>query len=285
MPFQNPVKNKNGSKHLLPGFGLTLGLSFSYFCLIVLVPLAALLIRSAAVPLNDLGTILSSVRFWKSLQVTFLCSLAAAVLNLLFGSILAWVLVRYRFWGRSFLNSLIDIPFALPTAIAGVSLASLYMENGPIGQLLVPLGIDIAFTRAGIVTALVFVGLPFVVRTVQPALENLDRESEEAAFTLGANAFQRFYRVILPALTPALVAGFMMAFARGIGEYGSVIFIAGNIPMVTEITPLLIVIQLEEFNYEGASVIAVVLLIFSFILLLGTNLAHSHLRKKEAAHA
>ncbi len=267
---------------ILPGFGLTLGYTIFYLTAIILIPLVGLVWRSASLGWEEFFAIATDERTLLALKVSFGSALAAAAVNAVFGVIVAWVLVRYDFPGRRLLDAVVDLPFALPTAVAGISLAALYAPNGWIGALLAPLGIKIAFTPFGIVVALVFVGLPFVVRTVQPVMEELDREVEEASATLGASRFQTLRMVVLPALTPAILTGFALAFARGVGEYGSVIFIAGNIPYVSEIAPLLIVIRLEEFNYAGATAIACVMLVISFAMLLFINLLQMWSRRRYA---
>lgn len=267
---------------ILPGFGLTLGYTIFYLTVIILIPLVGLVWRSASLGWAEFFAIATDERTLLALKVSFGSALAAAAVNAVFGVIVAWVLVRYDFPGRRLLDAVVDLPFALPTAVAGISLAALYAPNGWIGALLAPLGIKIAFTPVGIVVALVFVGLPFVVRTVQPVMEELDREVEEASATLGATRFQTLRMVILPALTPAILTGFALAFARGVGEYGSVIFIAGNIPYVSEIAPLLIVIRLEEFNYAGATAIACIMLVISFAMLLFINLLQMWSRRRYA---
>ncbi|WP_416798973.1 sulfate ABC transporter permease subunit CysT [Ciceribacter azotifigens] len=265
---------------ILPGFGLTLGYTIFYLTAIILIPLAALVWRSASLGWDEFVAIALDERTLQALKVSFGCSLIAASINAVFGVVTAWVLVRYEFPGRRLLDAIIDLPFALPTAVAGISLAALYAPKGWIGSLFAPLGIKIAFTPLGIVVALVFVGLPFVVRTVQPVMQEIDREVEEVAATLGANRFQTVSRVILPGLVPAILTGFALAFARAVGEYGSVIFIAGNIPYVSEIAPLLIVIRLEEFNYAGATSIACIMLIISFVMLLLINLLQMWSRRR-----
>ena len=260
------------SYSVLPGFGPTLGFSLLYLGLMVLLPISALVLYSI--------THLSAAEFWQvvseprvvaSFKLSFLASLAAALINSLFGLILAWILVRYEFPGRRLIDTLIDLPFAMPTAVSGIALCAIFANNGWIGKLLAPWGIELAYNPIGIVIALTFIGLPFVVRTLQPVLKESERELEEAAASLGANRLQTFVRVIWPGLVPALLTGFALAFARAIGEYGSVIFIAGNLPMVSEIAPLMIMSHLEEYDYAGASAIAVVMLAFSFALLLLIN--------------
>ncbi|MFC7065601.1 sulfate ABC transporter permease subunit CysT [Brucella rhizosphaerae] len=265
---------------VIPGFGLTLGFSVTYLTLLILIPLAALVLRSTDVGLSGFWRIITDERTIKALETSFGTAFVAALVNVVFGVILAWVLVRYRFPGRRFIDAIVDIPFALPTAVAGIALASIYAPNGWIGSLLAPFNIRIAFSRAGIVVALIFIGLPFVVRTVQPIMEEISREVEEAAATLGASRFQTIWRVLLPSLQPAILTGFALAFARGVGEYGSVIFIAGNTPYVSEIAPLLIVIRLEEYDYAGATALAAVMLALSFAMLLFINLIQSWTRRK-----
>ncbi len=257
---------------VIPGFGITLGLTLTWLSLIVLIPLASLFLKSATLGWDQFFGVLLSPRVVASLKISFGIALIAAALNAVFGTIVAWVLVRYDFPFKRIADAIVDIPFALPTAVAGVALSALYAENGWIGSLLAPLGIKVAFTPLGILVALTFIGLPFVVRTIQPVLEDLEKETEEAASTLGATRLQTFRRVILPAIFPALATGFALAFARAVGEYGSVIFIAGNLPMVSEIAPLLIVIKLSEFAYAEATAIAVAMLVLSFLLLMLINL-------------
>lgn len=257
---------------VLPGFGLSLGFTLAYLSLIVLIPLSAVFIRSLGIGWDGLWEILSSERILKSLQLSFSAAIIAAVTNVIFGLLLAWCLVRYTFPGKRIVDALVDLPFALPTAVAGIALTSLYAPTGWIGQYLEPLGIKIAYTPVGITLALIFIGIPFVVRTVQPVLSDLETELEEAAAALGANRFQIVTKVIFPILLPALITGFALAFARGVGEYGSVIFIAGNLPFKTEIAPLMIISRLEEYDYAGATTIAVVMLLISFLLLFFVNL-------------
>jgi sulfate transport system permease protein len=258
--------------HVLPGFGLTLGYTLSYLGVIVLLPIAGLFLRLLDLSWADFWRLATTERALAAYRLTFGASLVAALLNAAFGTLVAWVLVRYDFPGRRLLDALVDFPFALPTAVAGLTLSSLFAANGWLGQWLVPLGIRGAFTPLGVVIALTFIGLPFVVRTLQPVLQNFEREVEEAAATLGASRRRTFLTVIAPTLLPAVLTGFALAFARAIGEYGSVIFIAGNQPFESEIAPLLIVIRLEEFDYAGAIAIAVVLLVISFALLAVINL-------------
>jgi sulfate transport system permease protein len=256
----------------LPGFGLAFGYTILYLSLIVLIPLSATFFKSASLGWDAFWVTITAPRVLASLRLSFGASLVAALINGVFGLLVAWVLVRYRFFGRRVCDALVDLPFALPTAVAGIALTAVYAGNGWLGQYLEPLGIKVAFTPLGVIVALTFIGLPFVVRTVQPVLEDLEPELEEAAATLGANRLQTFQRVILPAVWPALLTGFTLAFARAVGEYGSVIFIAGNMPMVSEITPLLIIIKLEQYDYAGATSVAVVMLVLSFALLLLINL-------------
>ena len=256
---------------VLPGFKLTLGYTLLYLSLIVLIPLAATFWKTSALTWDQFWHTVTAPRVLASYRLSFGASFLAALINLVFGLLVAWVLVRYQFWGKRFVDALVDLPFALPTAVAGIALTAVYAPNGWIGQWFAPLGIKIAYTRLGILIALTFIGLPFIVRTVQPVLEDLDPEFEESAASLGANRWQVFWLVTLPMLRPALLTGFTLAFARALGEYGSVVFIAGNMPMKTEITPLLIITKLEEFDYPGATAIAVVMLVVSFVLLLTIN--------------
>jgi sulfate/thiosulfate transport system permease protein len=265
---------------VIPGFGITLGFTLAYFSLIVLIPLLALAWRSTGLGWNGFVSAALDQRVLQALRVSFVTALIAAAINLVFGTLIAWALVRYRFPGRRLIDAVVDLPFALPTAVAGISLTAIYAPNGLIGQLFAPFGVRIAYTPIGIVIALTFIGLPFVVRTLQPVLEDLQREVEEAAATLGATRVQTLSRVILPGLMPAILTGFALAFARGVGEYGSVIFIAGNIPYVSEIAPLLIVVRLEEFNYVGATVIAAVMLLISFAFLFLLNLIQAWSRRR-----
>jgi len=256
---------------VLPGFGLTFGFTLFYLALVVLVPLSTLFFRSAGLGIEGLWAAVTSPRVVASYKLTLGASLAGAAINALFGLVVAWVLVRYRFPGQRLVDALVDLPFALPTAVAGIALTTLYAENGWLGRPLAAAGIKVAFTPLGVTVALTFIGLPFVVRTLQPVLESLDPEVEEAAASLGASRAQTFLRVILPALLPAWITGFALAFARALGEYGSVVFIAGNMPMKTEITPLIIITKLEQYDYAGAAAIAVVTLVASFVILLSIN--------------
>jgi sulfate transport system permease protein len=268
---------------VLPGFNLALGFTLLYLSLIVLIPLSAAFIRTTALTLPEFWNAVTTPRVIASYRLTFGASFAAALVNAVFGLLVAWVLVRYRFPGKKFVDALVDLPFALPTAVAGIALTALYAGNGWIGQYFEVIGIKIAFTPLGVFVALTFIGLPFVVRTVQPVLEDLESELEEAAATLGANRLQTFGRVIFPTLFPALLTGFALAFARAIGEYGSVIFIAGNMPMVSEITPLLIITKLEQYDYAGATALAVVMLVISFVMLLIINLLQWWSRRSASA--
>jgi sulfate/thiosulfate transport system permease protein len=264
----------------LPGFRLSFGITMTMLSIIVLVPIGALVLRGAGIGPAGLWTAINTERTWAALRLSFGVSLLAAIFNLGFGLALAWVLTRYRFPLRRLVDAAVDLPFALPTAVAGIALTTLYAPNGAFGRLLEPLGIKVAYTPVGIWVALVFISLPFVVRTVQPVIEEIEHEVEEASATLGASRARTFVRVILPMLTPALLTGFALALARAVGEYGSVIFIAGNLPLVTEIAPLLIVIRLEEFNYDGAVAIALAMLCISFAMLLAINLIQVWSRRR-----
>jgi sulfate transport system permease protein len=266
---------------VLPGFDLALGLTVFYLCLIVLIPLSATFLRTTELTWPAFIDVVTSPRVVASYKLTFGSSLLAALVNAVFGLLVAWVLVRYDFFGRRIIDALVDLPFALPTAVAGITLTGLYAGNGWIGKHLEPLGIKVAFAPAGVFVAMTFIGLPFVVRTVQPVLEDLSRELEEASATLGASRLQTFTKVILPIVSPALLTGFALAFARALGEYGSIIFIAGNMPMVSEITPLLIITKLEQYDYAGATAIAVVMLVMSFVLLLAINALQAWTRKRQ----
>ncbi|QXL84413.1 sulfate ABC transporter permease subunit CysT [Comamonas sp. NLF-1-9] len=268
------------ARHVLPGRNLTLGFTLAYLGLIVLLPLSAAFLKTATLHWDDFWRIVTSPRVLASLRLSFGGALLAAIVNAVFGGIVAWVLVRYRFAGRRLIDALVDLPFALPTAVAGIALTALYAPNGWLGRLLAPLGVQVAFKPLGVIVALVFIGLPFVVRTVQPVLEDMAADYEEAASSLGASRAQVFLRVILPTIMPALLTGFALAFARASGEYGSVIFIAGNMPMVSEIAPLLIVTRLEQYDYAGATAIAVVMLLISFTLLLAINLLQAWSRRR-----
>ena len=277
------VNRAAGSRRVLPGFHITLGFSIFYLCLIVLIPLSALVFKTFTLSWEQFWVAVTSPRVMASYRLTFGASLIAALVNAVFGLLVAWVLVRYKFPGKRIVDALVDLPFALPTAVAGISLTALLAGNGWIGQLLEPHGIKLAFTPAGIVIALIFIGLPFVVRTVQPVLEDAEKELEEAATSLGATRLQTFTKVIFPSIAPALFTGFAMAFARAIGEYGSVIFIAGNMPMISEITPLIIIGKLEQYDFAGATAVALVMLVISFILLLVINGLQAWQRRRAGA--
>lgn len=259
------------TNNILPGFNLSLGYTLLYLSLIVLIPLSAAFIKTTELSLHEFWAVVSAPRVVASYRLTFGASLIAALINAVFGLATAWVLVRYTFPGKKIIDALVDLPFALPTAVAGIALTAVYSSNGWLGGFLESHGIKVAFTPIGIVVALTFIGLPFVVRTVQPVLQDLEAETEEAAASLGANRWQTFVKIILPAIWPALLTGFALAFARAIGEYGSVIFIAGNVPMVSEITPLIIITKLEQYEYASATAIAVVMLVISFLLLFAIN--------------
>jgi sulfate/thiosulfate transport system permease protein len=267
------------SRSILPGFGLSLGFTVAYLGLIVLVPLSAAFLRTAGMSWHDFVAAVASPRVIAAYKLSFGASLAAGFVNMVFGLIVAWVLVRYTFPGKRIIDALVDLPFALPTAVAGIALTTLYAPNGWVGHWLAPLGIRVAFTWTGVFVALTFIGLPFVVRTVQPVLQELEPEIEEAASTLGATRRQTVTRIILPELMPSLLTGFALAFARALGEYGSVVFISGNMPMKTEIVPLLIITKLEQYDYRGATAIAVVMLVSSFVLLLLINLLQKWSRR------
>jgi sulfate transport system permease protein len=275
--------SKPGRRHVLPGFGLTMGFTLFYLSVIVLIPLMALIIRPVELGWDGFWQAISKPRVVAALRLSFGGAAIAAFVNLFVGLVVAWVLVRYRFPGRRVLDALVDLPFALPTAVAGIALTALYAPNGLLGAPLAQFGIKVGFTPLGVIVALIFIGLPFVVRTVQPVLQDLDLELEEAASTLGATRWQTIAHVILPTIVPALLTGFALAFARAVGEYGSVIFIAGNIPLVSEIAPLLIVIKLEEFDYAGAAAIGVVMLIASFVFLLAINGLQAWSHKRSGA--
>jgi sulfate transport system permease protein len=268
------------NRSVIPGFGITLGVTVTALSLLILIPLAALVLKAAGVGPSEFWRIATNPRTVAALRLSFGAAFIAAAINSVFGLLVAWVLVRYRFPGRRILDAAVDLPIALPTAVAGISLAVIYSPNGWIGSLLAPLDIKVAYTPLAVVLALVFVGLPFVVRTVQPVLEESEKETEEASALLGASRLRTVFKVLLPAVSPALLTGFALAFARGVGEYGSVIFVAGNLPFVSEIAPLLIVIKLEEFDYSGAAVIATVMLFVSFGLLFLINTLQSRRRRK-----
>jgi sulfate/thiosulfate transport system permease protein len=264
------MKNRP-NKNTLPGFNLSLGYAILYLSLIVIIPLSATFLKAFTLNWADFWQAVASPRVVASYKLTFGVSFIGALINVVFGLLTAWVLTRYHFFGKKFVDAFVDFPFALPTAVAGIALSAIYSTHGWIGSRLEPLGIHVAYTPLGVVVALTFIGLPFVVRTVQPVLEDLSAEVEEAAASLGANRWQVFYKIILPAIWPALITGFALAFARAIGEYGSVIFIAGNMPMVSEITPLIIITKLEQYDYAGATAVAAVMLVISFILLFAIN--------------
>jgi sulfate/thiosulfate transport system permease protein len=274
---------RQSSRSVLPGFGLSLGITCTYLSLMVLLPLATVFTRTADLSWNDFWGTVTNPRVLASYRVTFGASLVAALVNTVFGLLVAWVLVRYRFPGRRLVDAIVDLPFALPTAVAGISLTTLYASNGWVGRYLEPLGIKVAYTWVGITVALIFIGLPFVVRTVQPVLDDLEVDVEEAAASLGARRWQTFTRVVLPTVAPALLTGFALAFARAIGEYGSVVFISGNMPMKTEIVPLLIITKLEQYDYAGATAVALVMLVASFLLLLAINLLQWAARRRAEA--
>jgi sulfate transport system permease protein len=277
---QSPSPARKSPGRVIPGFGISLGFTIFYLALIVLIPLSAVFLKTFTMTWEAFWAAVTSERVMASYRLSFGASLIAAFINVIFGGIVAWVLVRYTFPGKRIIDALVDLPFALPTAVAGITLTALYSHNGLIGEQLAKVGIKAAFTPLGVLIALTFIGLPFVVRTVQPVLEEAERELEEAAASLGASPLQTFWRVVLPTVTPALLTGFALAFARATGEYGSVIFIAGNLPMVSEITPLFIITKLEQYDYAGATAIAVVMLVISFILLLTINLLQAWTRKR-----
>lgn len=280
MRHKGTVLGRLKKRSVLPGFGLTLGFALLYFSLLVLIPLSALFFKTATLSWGRFWETVTDARSLASYRLSFGAALVAALANGVFGFIVAWTLVRYRFPGKRLVDALVDLPFALPTAVAGLALTSIYAPSGWIGSLLIPLGIKVAFAPLGIVVALTFIGLPFVVRTLQPVLEDLDPEIEEAAASLGAGRWRTLTAVVLPELWPALLTGVALAFARALGEYGSVVFISGNMPMKTEITPLLIIIKLEQFDYAGATAIAVVMLAASFVLLLGINILQWRLARR-----
>jgi sulfate/thiosulfate transport system permease protein len=274
---------RHASRSVLPGFGVSLGITCTYLSLMVLLPLATVFTRTADLSWPQFWGTVTNPRVLASYRVTFGASFLAAVVNTVFGLLVAWVLVRYRFPGRRLVDAMVDLPFALPTAVAGISLTTLYASNGWVGHYLEPLGLKVSYTWVGITVALIFIGLPFVVRTVQPVLDDLEVEVEEAAASLGAQRWQTFLRVVLPTVAPALLTGFALAFARAIGEYGSVVFISGNMPMKTEIVPLLIITKLEQYDYAGATAVALVMLVASFLLLLTINLLQWAARRRAGA--
>jgi sulfate transport system permease protein len=274
---------RTSSRSVLPGFGLSFGITCAYLSLMVLLPLATVFTQTATLSWPEFWNTVTTPRVLASYRVTFGASLVAALINTVFGLLVAWVLVRYRFPGRRIVDAMVDLPFALPTAVAGIALTTLYASNGWVGRLLEPLGIKVSYTWIGITIALIFIGLPFVVRTVQPVLDDLAVEVEEAAASLGADRWQTFTRVIFPTVAPALLTGFALAFARAIGEYGSVVFISGNMPMKTEIVPLLIITKLEQYDYSGATAVALVMLVSSFVLLLTINVLQWAARRRAVA--
>ena len=273
---------RHKSRSVLPGFGLSLGITCTYLSLMVLLPLATVFTKTTDLSWAEFWGTVTNPRVVASYRVTFGASFVAALVNTVFGLLVAWVLVRYRFPGRQLVDAMVDLPFALPTAVAGIALTTLYAGNGWVGSYLEPLGIKVSYTWLGITVALIFIGLPFVVRTVQPVLDDLEVEVEEAAASLGARRWQTFVRVILPTVAPALLTGFALAFARAMGEYGSVVFIAGNMPMKTEIVPLLIITKLEQYDYAGATAVALVMLVVSFMLLLAINVLQWAARRRAA---
>ena len=281
-PSFRTMSSARSSRSILPGFGLSLGFTLAYLGLIVLVPLSAAFLKTAGMGLHEFAAVVASPRVVAAYKLSFGASLAAGFVNMVFGLVVAWVLVRYPFPGRKLVDALVDLPFALPTAVAGIALTSLYSSNGWVGRWLAPLGIRVAFTWTGVFVALTFIGLPFVVRTVQPVLQELEPDIEEASSTLGANRLQTIVRILIPQLMPSLLTGFALAFARALGEYGSVVFISGNMPMRTEIVPLLIITKLEQYDYRGATAIAVVMLVSSFVLLLLINLLQKWSRRYQA---
>lgn len=271
-----------GSKprNVLPGFGLSLGFTLFYLSIIVLIPLAAVFFKTAELSWSEFWSTVTNARVLASYRISFTTAFLAGLVNAVFGLLIAWVLVRYRFPGKKLIDSLVDLPFALPTAVAGIALTAIYAPNGWIGSILEPLGVKVAYSPIGITIALIFIGLPFVVRTVQPVLQDMEKETEEAAVMLGAYRLRTFWKVVLPELMPALLTGFALAFARGIGEYGSVVFISGNMPLKTEITPLLIMTKLEQYDFAGATAIALVLLVVSFLMLLLINLLQWRMNRR-----
>jgi sulfate transport system permease protein len=274
------VTSRSSANRVIPGFGLSLGFTIFYLALIVLVPLSAIFLKTFTMTWDAFWNAVTSERVMASYRLSFGAALIGAAINVVFGGIVAWVLVRYQFPGKRFVDALVDLPFALPTAVAGITLTALYSSNGWIGKYLEPMGIKVAFTPLGVFVAMVFIGIPFVIRTVQPVLQDLDPEIEEASASLGASRWHTISKVILPSLLPAMLTGFALAFARATGEYGSVVFIAGNMPMVSEITPLFIITKLEQYDYTGATAIAVVMLVVSFMLLLAINLLQAWTRKR-----
>lgn len=275
-----PSHKRKNKKKVIPGFGVSMGITLTLLSIIVLIPLSSIVISTSNIEFSKFMQIITSRDVISAYKVSFFCSFVAALINCVFGVILAWVLVKYDFFGKRFLDGLIELPFALPTAVAGIALTLLYSDKGLIGKLFSHIGIKIAYTKVGIIIAMIFIGIPFVVRTIQPVLRKMDKEYEEAAFILGASKIRTFFRVIFPEILPAMLTGFGLAFARGLGEYGSVIFIAGNIPYKTQILPLLIMNKLEQFNYPAATALALVMLIISFVLLLFINIIQSLITKR-----
>jgi sulfate transport system permease protein len=280
-----PMPRRGRGRAVLPGFGLTLGFTIFYLSLFVLIPLAGIFVKSAGLGWDGFWAVITAPRVRAALELSFGAAFAGAAINAVFGPLVAWVLVRYEFPGKRVLDAIVDLPFALPTAVAGIALAALYAGNGWIGGVLEPLGIKIAYTPFGIVVACAFIGLPFVVRTLQPVLEDAEKELEEAAASLGADRWQTITRVILPTVLPALLTGFALAFARAVGEYGSIIFIAGNLPLVSEVAPLLIIIKLEEFDYAGATAVATAMLVLSFAVLLAVNVLQAWTRRRQGGRS
>lgn len=280
------VKRKRStSRSIIPGFRLTLGISMFYISIIIFIPLALIFIKSFELTFEEFWAAVTNPRVLASYRISFVTAFCAAIVNSIFGLIVAWVLVRYQFPGKKLVDALVDIPFALPTAVAGIALTAIYAKNGWIGSILEPLGIKVAYSPLGIIVALTFIGIPFVVRTVQPVIEDMEQEMEEAAVMLGAYRLRTFFQIILPTLFPALLTGFTLAFARGIGEYGSVVFISGNMPLKTEISPLLIMTKLEQYDYAGATAIAAIMLIVSFILLFAINLLQWRMNRRMTANS
>jgi len=277
-----PIRKKNAGKGRIPGFGLSLGLSVSYLSFLILIPISSLVLYSLKIPFKDYLHIISDERVISAFKISFLSALVASMINFVFGFILAWVLVRYNFFGKKIIDAFVDLPFAIPTAVAGISLAVIFSPEGFLGRLLLLFNISLGYSKAGIVIALVFIGFPFVVRTVQPVIEELDSAVEEAAASLGANYYQTFIKVIFPSVLPALITGAAMAFARGLGEYGSIIFISSNMPYESEIVPLLIVKKLMQFDYAGASAIGVTMLFIAFFMLLMVNFLQNNMLKRRS---
>lgn len=285
MSLANLKRKRSTSRSIIPGFRLTLGISMFYLSIIVFIPLSIIFLKSFELTFEEFWAAVTNARVLASYRVSFVTALCAALINTFFGLIVAWVLVRYQFPGKKIIDALVDIPFALPTAVAGIALTAIYAKNGWIGSFLEPLGIKVAYAPLGIIVALTFIGIPFVVRTVQPVIEDLEKDMEEAAVMLGAYRLRTFFQIILPTLFPALLTGFTLAFARGIGEYGSVVFISGNMPLKTEISPLLIMTKLEQYDYAGATAIAAVMLIVSFILLFAINLLQWRMNRRMTSNS